>query len=99
MIAVCACLFYCILFIEGAWVYLSKMHMIGIELDDLPIPKWIAHSILLIGMVLIAWRLLQLLMAIITGKADGFKLADEAKESMHLVEEATKTFEKRGNPE
>ena len=45
------------------------------------------HSILLIGMVLIAIRLLQLLWAIYTGKTDGFKLADEAKDSMHLIEE------------
>lgn len=85
--AVIACLGYCGLFIQGAWVYLAKMHMIGIELEDMPIPKWIGHSILLIGMVLIAIRLLQLLWGIYTGKIDGFKLADEAKDSMHLVEE------------
>lgn len=86
-IAVSACLFYCGLFMKGSWVYLTKIQMIGIELEDMPIPKWIAHSILFIGMVLIAIRLLILLWAIFTGKADGFKLADEAKESMHLAEE------------
>jgi C4-dicarboxylate transporter DctQ subunit len=85
--AVIACLGYCVLFLQGSWIYLEKMHMIGIELEDMPIPKWIGHSILLIGMVLIAIRLLQLLWAIYTGKTDGFKLADEAKESMHLAEE------------
>lgn len=85
--ATLACLVYCGLFAKGAWVYLAKMHMIGIELDDMPIPKWLAHSILLIGMILIAIRLLILLWNIFTGKADGFKLADEAKESMHLAEE------------
>ena len=86
-IAVIACLFYCALFIQGSWVYLEKMYMIGIELDDMPIQKWVAHSILLIGMVLIAIRLLILLVNIFRGKADGFKLADEAKERMHLAEE------------
>jgi C4-dicarboxylate transporter DctQ subunit len=86
-IAVIACLCYCGLFSYGAWVYLEKIHMIGIELEDMPIPKWLAHSILLIGMILMAIRLLMLLGAIITGKTDGFKLADEAKESMHLAEE------------
>ncbi|MBE9487286.1 MAG: TRAP transporter small permease [Desulfuromonadales bacterium] len=86
-IAVIACLTYCGLFMQGAWVYLAKIRQIAIELDDLPIPKWIAHSILLIGMVLMAIRLLILLWAIITGKAEGFKLADEAKESMHLAQE------------
>lgn len=87
-LAVAACLFYCALFIEGAWVYLAKMYKIAIELDDMPIPKWLAHSILLIGMVLIAIRLLILLWQIITGKAEGFSMTDEAKESMHLAEEA-----------
>jgi C4-dicarboxylate transporter DctQ subunit len=85
--AIVACLFYCSLFIKGSWVYLSLMHKIGIELDDMPIPKWIAHSILLIGMVLIAIRLLILLWGVFTGKNEGFTLADEAKESMHLAEE------------
>ncbi|NIQ93859.1 MAG: TRAP transporter small permease [Desulfuromonadales bacterium] len=86
-IAVVACLFYCSLFIKGAWVYLKMIHMIGIELEDMPIPKWIAHSILLIGMVMIAIRLLILLWDIFRGKAEGFKIVDEAKESMHLAEE------------
>lgn len=90
-IAVLACLTYCGLFMQGAWVYLSKIQMIGIEMEDLPIPKWIAHSILFIGMILMAIRLLILLVNIITGKADGFKLADEAKESMHLAEETKAT--------
>lgn len=88
VIAVCLCLVYCGLYIYGAWFYLEKMHLIGIELEDLPIPRWIAHSILFFGMILLAVRLLDLLVRIVQGKADGFKLADEAKESMHLAEEA-----------
>jgi C4-dicarboxylate transporter DctQ subunit len=85
--SIAACLFYCGLFIKGSWVYLAKMHQIGIELDDMPIQKWVAHSILLIGMVLIAIRLAILLWGTFTGKTEGFTLADEAKESMHLAEE------------
>lgn len=94
--AVIACLGYCGLFMYGAWVYLEKIHSIGIELEDMPIPKWIGHSILLIGMVLIAIRLSQLLWSIYTGKTDGFKLADEAKESMHLAEETKAQAAKSG---
>ncbi|WP_020675457.1 TRAP transporter small permease [Geopsychrobacter electrodiphilus] len=96
--AVLACLFYTALFSFGAWVYLSKMHSIGIELEDLPIQKWVAHSILLIGMLLIAFRLLALLWRIFTGEAEGFQLADEAKDSMHLAEE-TKAASQGGNSE
>jgi len=88
-IAVIACLAYTGIFMSGAWTYLSKIRMLGIEMEDLHFPKWIAHSILFIGMVLIAIRLLMLLWSIATGKAEGFALTDEAKESMHLAEEAT----------
>ncbi|TYO94670.1 C4-dicarboxylate transporter DctQ subunit, partial [Geothermobacter ehrlichii] len=87
-IAVVACLVYTGLFTYGGWIYLKKMHMIGIELEDMPIPKWVAHSIIVIGMVLMAIRLLTLLWNIVTGKADGFKIVDEAQESMHLAKEA-----------
>ncbi len=87
-VAVIGCLVYTGLFTYGGWIYLKKMHLIGIELEDLPIPKWIAHSIIVIGMVLMAIRLLTLLWNIITGKADGFKMVDEAQESMHLAKEA-----------
>jgi C4-dicarboxylate transporter DctQ subunit len=95
-LAVSACLVYCGLFASGAWVYLSKMYKIGIELDDMPVQKWVAHSILLIGMVLMAIRLLILLWGIFTGKNEGFQLADEAKESLHLAEE-TKAAAKGGD--
>jgi len=88
-IAVLACLGYSVLFMIGAWTYLRKVRMIGIQLQDLPIPKWEAHSILFVGMVLIAVRLLVLLWNIVTGKAEGFALADEAKESMSLAAETT----------
>lgn len=84
--SIICCLIYCGLFIKGSWVYLEKIHSIAIEMEDLPIPKWIAHSILLLGMVMLAWRLLQLLWEVYTGKTEGFKLADEAKESMHLAQ-------------
>ncbi len=95
-IAVVACLAYCAIFIKGAWVYLSMMHTIGIELEDMPIPKWVAHSVIVIGMVMIALRLLQLLWEIITGKTDSFNLFDEAKESMHLAEETKSSTTNHG---
>ena len=97
ILSVVACLGYCGLFSSGAWVYLQKMYKIGIELDDMPIQKWVAHSILLIGMILMAFRLLILLWGLFTGKAEGFRLADEAKESMHLAEE-TKAASHGGKP-
>lgn len=87
MLAIALCLFYCCLFLYGSWIYLSKMKMIAIELEDLPIEKWIPMSVLVIGFVLLIVRFLNLFWNVITHKADGFHLADEAEESMHIAEE------------
>ena len=87
LVALALCLFYCSLFLYGSWVYLSKLHSIGIEMEDLPIQKWQAMSILFIGFILLTIRLLQLLWSIITGKQDGFHIVDEAQESMHIARE------------
>ena len=44
-------------------------------------------TILLIGLVLLVIRFLQLGWKVITGEADGFHMADEAKESLELAKE------------
>ncbi len=94
--AVLLCLFYCGLFLYGGWVYLSKLHMIGIELEDVPIPKWTATSIVFIGFVLLSIRFLGVLWRILKGEAVGLALADEAKESMQLAEEIKHTSTDQG---
>lgn len=87
LIAIALCFVYCALFLMGSWDYLQLMHMIGIEMEDLPIPKWLAMIIMPVGFVLLVIRFAELGWAILTGKQDGFHLADEGKESMHLAEE------------
>lgn len=86
-VAVLGGLVYCALFMYGSWVYLSKMKKIGITMEDLPIPVWLAHGMLLVGLGLFSLRLLQLLWAVAVGKATGFRQTDEARESMRIVEE------------
>ncbi|MGB5832087.1 MAG: TRAP transporter small permease [Thiohalocapsa sp.] len=86
-IAVLLSLIYCGLFIYGSWVYLAKMKMIGIDLEDIEVRAWIAHSILLIGFAFLTIRLLELFLQIITGRAEGFQKVDEAEESLHFARE------------
>ncbi len=86
MIAVILCLVYCALILYGGWIYLAKVYSIGIELDDMPVQKWAAHSILFIGFLLLSVRFLQLFWNIYTGKASGFNLADEAAEVLKDAE-------------
>jgi C4-dicarboxylate transporter, DctQ subunit len=83
-------LVYCGLFLYGSWIYLAKMKKIGIELEDIPIPAWEAHSILLIGFGLFSFRLLEMLWGVYRGTSEGFRHTDEAEESMHLAEELAK---------
>lgn len=91
LIAVTASMAYAVLLGYGAWVYLSKVKMIGIELEDMAIQKWVAHSILLIGMVWLGYRLVELAWRTIKGEAHGFAFADEAKEALHELEELQKS--------
>lgn len=86
-IACILALIYCGLILYGSFFYLKKMHLIGIYLEDMDIQAWKAHSILLIGFVMITIRLLIVLWQVITGQAEGFKQVDEAKESIKMVEE------------
>lgn len=58
-----------------------------IDSEEPLMPLWISQSVLVLGFSLLFYRFLQLLIHIISGKADGFKFADEAEESMHLVQE------------
>jgi C4-dicarboxylate transporter, DctQ subunit len=85
-IAAILALIYCGLIFYGSFIYLKKMKLIGIELEDIPIPAWQAHSILLLGYLFLTVRLLIILWSLITGKANGFKHADEAKDSMALAD-------------
>lgn len=89
-IAAILALIYCGLIFYGSWVYLKKMKMIGITLEDMAIPAWIAHSLLLFGYLFLIIRLLMILWAVVVGNADGFKHADEAKDSMALAEDIVK---------
>jgi C4-dicarboxylate transporter DctQ subunit len=67
----------------------SAWDILKIDVDDPLMPIWIMQSILLFGFALLFYRFLQLLIKIIQGKTQGFQFADEAKESMHLIQEVS----------
>ncbi|MHB0774886.1 TRAP transporter small permease [Halomonas sp. WWR20] len=99
LIALAVCLSYCGLMLIGSYEYLSLTRMIGIELEDIPIPKWQATLILPVGMALLVVRFLELGWRVIKDEADGFGLADEGQESMHLAEQrAPDDYSKEGRP-
>ena len=72
---------------ETAW------EVFKINVEEPLVPLWVVQSILLLGFGLLFFRFFQLLLKIIQGKAEGFKFADEAKESMHLIQDDASTLE------
>jgi C4-dicarboxylate transporter, DctQ subunit len=84
-IALLLALGYCALLSYGSFIYLSKLKMIGLEMEDLPFQKWQIMSILVGGFVLLGVRLLHLLVGVFRGTVVGFNHIDEVKESLHLA--------------
>ena len=72
LFAIAVALVYCGLFIKSSWVYVAKLHMIDIELEDIPIPKWTVVSGLLVGFGSLTLRLIELAVAVWKGEANGF---------------------------
>jgi C4-dicarboxylate transporter, DctQ subunit len=87
IVVVLLCLFYAGMVIYGSWIYVSKMKMVGIELEDLPIPIWVVRSVLPLGYALLALRLVQVLWALITGRSDTLHLGNEAADALKLKSE------------
>ncbi|WP_176503157.1 TRAP transporter small permease [Cobetia sp. 5-11-6-3] len=86
--ALVICMAYCVMLLVGSYEYLSLMQMIGIELEDIAIPKWYALTILPIAMLLLMLRFAVLGWKVIRGDASGFGFHDEGEDSMHLVQPA-----------
>ncbi|CDH43957.1 TRAP transporter small permease [Candidatus Contendibacter odensensis] len=98
LLAVLCCCAYCIILLVGAFGYVHKLYVIGIEAQDLPIPRWTAFIMLPLGLALALLRLLQVAWYTLIGQQEGLRLADEAREAIEAVEgvetvEAVESFE------
>ena len=84
ILATLLCLAYVGFVIVGSMEYVLKMKQVAIEMEDMPIERWIILSVMPVGMALTGLRFLQILYALVTGRSDGLRLADEAAEAMSL---------------
>ena len=80
-------LLYCGILIVAAWEYLGRMFRLGIEMEDVALPRWLGQSAVLQCFVLLGARLLLMLIAVLRGQADGFKHIDEAQEALDALAE------------
>lgn len=93
VLAVVLSLIYVSMILLGSYEYVSKMKMVGIEFDDLPIERWQVLIVMPIGYCLVAFRFLQVLWRLLIGKDKGLHLADEAAEALanHQVNPSEKS--------
>jgi C4-dicarboxylate transporter DctQ subunit len=86
LVAIGLCLVYAGIMLVGSYNYLYRLYRIGVLAEDIPLPRWLLGSILPVGFLLLGVRLLQQAVAILRGRAEGFKLADEAAEALELAQ-------------
>ena len=77
------CLGYALILLYGGAIYLQKMHSIGIEMQDIPMPQWVPRLVLPLGFALLALRLVQALLAVLRGQAAGL-IGNEAQDALKL---------------
>lgn len=84
MIVVIAGLIYSAILLTGSWDYVSKLYMIGIESEDLPIPQWVPMAILPVGVALLMYRFAEIGVRIWRGEQQSL-LGDEAQQTIDDV--------------
>lgn len=87
IIAVALYLVYCGLFLYGSTIYVHKMYLAQLEMEDLKFPKWIPLLALPIGFISLGLRGLGLLYKVLTNQVIGFGFHDEAKDSTKLAQD------------
>ena len=83
-LAAALCMVYAAIVFYGSWIYVGKMHEIGILAQDLPIPQWVPRLVLPIGFGLLFIRFAESLYRIVSGKESRLQLADEAADALKL---------------
>jgi C4-dicarboxylate transporter, DctQ subunit len=75
------CVVYSVILLYGSWSYVSKMYVLDVNMDDLPmVPIWVPRAILLFSFGLLVIRFSQVLYRIVTGREIRLHLSDEAEE-------------------
>ncbi|WP_419904259.1 TRAP transporter small permease [Kiloniella sp.] len=97
LLAVIASIIYGSIMFYGGWIYVGKLKKIRIETHDMPIEKWLFLSILVIGMGLLIFRLLQAFWTILTNKEQVSILGDESKDAIEqFMDDDTNNDQKEG---
>ena len=86
MVGALLCVVYAVIVTVGGSQYVRKMHDVGIEMQDLPIPQWVPRIIVPLGFALLALRFGQAFVKLWRGEETKL-LSDEAEEALKLRQE------------
>lgn len=86
LLVVALALLYAGLMIYGSYDYINRLMIIDVEAEDIPIKRWILSLCLPLGFLALAVRLIEMGWRIVTGRSNGYELADEAREAVHHVQ-------------
>lgn len=75
------CMVYAVIVLYGSWIYVSKIHMIGIMAQDLPIPQWVPRVVVPLGFALLIYRFGEVLWHLMKGDQASL-LGDEVADAM-----------------
>jgi len=84
-IAVGLCIVYALILAWGGLQYVQKMHTVGIEMQDVPLPQWVPRLVLPGGFLWLAVRFGQALWDILRG-GKVHLLGDESHDALKLRE-------------
>lgn len=73
---------YAGLMFYGAYNYVDRLRIIGVEAEDIAVERWILTLCLPIGFALLFARLVGMGWRIASGRSGGYELADEAAEAI-----------------
>lgn len=93
-LAILMSLIYCGILAVASWQYLGRMFRLGVEMEDVAIPRWLGQSAVLLCFLLLGVRLIGMLGAVLRGTLDGFNQVDEAQEALDALAE----HEERSKP-
>jgi C4-dicarboxylate transporter DctQ subunit len=82
LVAIGACVLYAGLMLYGSWIYIAKLYEVSVEAEDLPIQRWLLGAVMPFGFMLVLVRLVEEAARILSGRAGGFEIADEAGDAL-----------------
>jgi C4-dicarboxylate transporter DctQ subunit len=84
-VALLLCIAYAGIVCWGGAVYVLRMHEVGIDMQDVPLPQWIPRLVLPFGFALLAFRFAQALWQVARGREAAVAMHDEVHDAMQLA--------------